>query len=94
MKAINKYLFSPLNITNKTSLFNKVTFRNFSDWQSNGVVGGATSRQTREHFISPNRWTLFNSSGNKTVKAKLENVDKNKDFPSNSSRLNFLKGKK
>jgi hypothetical protein len=94
MKAFNKNLFSTFNFTNKTTMFNKITLRNFSDWQTNGKAGGAISRQTRENFVAPNGWTLFNSPGHKNVKAKMENVDKNKDFPNNSSRLNFLKGKK
>lgn len=97
MKAFNKNIFlQSFNFKNKSILcsFNKFSLRYFSDFQSNGIPGGNMSRQARENFLAPNGYALFNSAGHKKVKAKLDNVDKNKDFPSNSSRLNFLKGKK
>ena len=96
MKAFNNLFSYTINLKNKCvqNSFNKLASRNFSDWQSNGVPGGNTSRQFRENFVAPNGWAMFNRSGNKNLKPKIENVDKSKDFPSNSSRLNFLKGKK
>ena len=97
MKAFSKKIVtSYANNGNKSpliSLVNITSFR-FSDWASNGVVGTTTTRQIRENFVSPNGFAIFNSAGHKKVKAKFEKVDNTKDFPTNSARLNFLKGKK
>jgi hypothetical protein len=96
MKTFNNLFLGSFNFKNKSILnsFNKFTSRNFSDWQSNGIAGGNISRQVRENFVAPNGYATFNRPGNKNIKGKIENVDKNKDFPSNLARLNFLKGKK
>jgi hypothetical protein len=97
MKAFNKnIILNSLNLKNHSLLasFNQFTSRNFSDFQSNGIVGGNISRQFRENFVAPNGYAVFNRAGHKNVKSRVENLDKNKDFPSNSSRLSFLKGKK
>jgi hypothetical protein len=97
MKAFSKKVVTSYsNIGNKSSLisFINITSCRFSDWASNGVVGTTITRQVRENFVSPNGFAIFNSAGHRKVKAKFEKVDNTKDFPTNSARLNFLKGKK
>jgi len=97
MKTLSKSLVTTYaKIGNKSSLNSVINISSckFSDWASNGVVGTTTTRQIRENFVSPNGFAIFNSAGHTKVKAKFEKVDNTKDFPNNSSRLNFLKGKK